>query len=611
MYKKITAFAIIIILCFSMITPVFAASSITSTSTIEWTKSTIDGEVYQISYWHPTGMDKYYIIGQGNQIYVIYYNSENSSLSEVRYGTGTFYAFGIGPKGGWPGRTEEEQLAVCRDVLYNDESTWRTTTNTEERNEFMRIVTGENQAIIGGAYAIKTWGEQHIDLNLNPNLQNGEDAYVEWYIEKNGAEPPLKGSSDTTMEYNCGRYYAIIRQKGQLNQNGKYVVDSIGNLEFDEQYIYSVICPSPTPNLDGETASLNFFELTPGTKIWQTITGKFKPEHNGKLQKDGYESTGTIDNLKWYYAEINDMNQNGAWDRYYFTSLTEAVRFTKSSSWAQPLFGEMGLQHYVYNVDKIHYNNFYINEDYPINEPNFEEYGMTRTKVFLKQHGVENPKYIYVEYDYAPYKSQLTKNWIFGIYYRDNPIYYVGNSTATDFIPTDTSFYTETEEYYETKTQRFQIWYEGIEDESNTWDIIKSDWSLNVGTESTSRVETLEDEAGNKITINHQTGILYDEDGNEYYYNEETGEYINKDGEIFDLDNFKPVDKDFTDAEVIEDITGLFDRVIQIINDTKHHTEGIVKFLGAIFTRLPSIFTTIIILALIALLIKRAVGRGD
>ena len=74
------------------------------------------------------------------------------------------------------------------------------------------------------------------------------------------------------------------------------------------------------------------------------------------------------------------------------------------------------------------------------------------------------------------------------------------------------------------------------------------------------------------------------------------------------MDKFKNL---FTDEEVIEDITGLFDRIIQIIKETKHHTEGIVKFLGAIFTRLPLVLTSIITLAIIALLIRRVVGRGD
>ena len=59
MYKKITAFAIIIILCFSMITPVFAATTANiAGSDITWIEKVYDGETYKISYWHPTGYDK-------------------------------------------------------------------------------------------------------------------------------------------------------------------------------------------------------------------------------------------------------------------------------------------------------------------------------------------------------------------------------------------------------------------------------------------------------------------------------------------------------------------------------------------------------------------------
>ena len=644
MKNKILAIVLIIVVCFSIFTPmtVYAATTTTSASQINWTKKTINGEKHKITYFHPVGLDKYYILQNNNSTKVIFYNDEVSTVNDdYRYGVGEFVIFCIGKGVGWPGRGFDAQLAICRDLLYNDESTWRASTSSSTASNIANSVvwhmTSEEEETLSltqGAYEAQAYGEQHKDVNVNSSFLSMEDSYTEWYFNKHGIFPPLVSNGDDEIEFMKGKYYAILYQESIIDISGTNMgfVDTVEKTYLESKHttihddkeerglVYVVIS---SDNTEGDILANNLVD-GPMDYFIRSI-GTIKAWIDGQLNTNFFDRNGyNLVDTYWFYTNKENDNLN----RYYFNSLQDACKFVLyGTAGAEYLYKEIGKTHFGYGYLNCEFNNYDL-KYFPKKEIPAEQYPLGRQEFILMQHDVvgEGRKFVYIESNYYSGVSMIDPNGdlIFNNDYT-NAIYKEYIQGKEEFDPLDRTIYKINNTYEQGKTTTFKIYKEGMEDDTGTWAILHSTYNLyqiKQGQiidfeEYTPTLQVWKDKDGNIATENTIANEVYVKGELDPYVKNEDGEYYNSKGERWDKENYtnellnwQQSLKDYQDN--LELMAKLIEHFTIFINNSSEQVEELTDLLKAVMLSIPRVFKDIILISVIALVFTRAIKRkGD
>lgn len=638
MKNKILAIVLIIVVCFSIFTPmtVYAATTTTSASNINWTKTTINGNIYQMSYYHPIGLNKYYILQNNNSTKVIFYNDEVSTVNDdYRYGIGEFVIFCIGKGVGWPGRNFDAQLAICRDLLYNDESTWRASTSSSTESNIANSVVwhmtsedGSKLALTQGAYEAQAYGEQHKDINVNSNFLSMEDSYAEWYYDAYGQFPPFCSTEDVDdIEFMNGKYYAIMQQPIKIIETSEQAGKTTGYVETvedvtleseDGTYVYVVISCT---NEEGDIINSTITNWNVGG-IFASLAIKLQEGRNGY---DGDYKSGYI---FW--------NKTEPIYRYYFKSKADAAKFVLyGTAGAEYQHKETGLTDFGYGYHDVCWNNYDL-RFFGKNPIPQSQYPLERGRIILRWHdeNVYEREYLMIDFNYFPLAVGLTNHNILLVGEELDPIYRrvfkIDEVNSDAFNPFDFSKYEETDAYSIKSMNSFYIYTDTLEEIyiSNSWDVIYCTHSIyqmykdeegnitygDIG-EREPVFEAYENEDGHDVFINHATDELYAEgEENPYKYNEETGLWENENGDTINLNDYESGVKTWQESLIdysanLEKITNVVNNFSEIIDYASGEIKPITSLLNAFFSAMPSIFKTIISFSIISVILARIIRR--
>lgn len=668
MKNKILSVFLILTIFISII-PLNVSAATKETITIEWEKSTIKGNTYKIEYYHPKGYNKiriYNISGSANgrNYNIVYYNDKtefaptedktpgwekdeftitNSSVITTKL-TGLSY---MPP-------TFADLENNTNNLLFNADETKRNNTFTKYTAE-----KNENYNYIGVSYFI---GNQY--KIIDSEEETFEILYAEWYYKEFGKYPPTITDMEEN-EYMKGNYYVILQQTmEQVGGGGGTSIDTGESVGLstegfvetceditinskDGTNIYVVISSEKPTGDFMEAFNYNFFEsLIEGIKgFFLSFVGENKNAFVGKAYNLMY-AEGELGEERNGYVFANHYksifyNDEEYLNRYYFSSIEEASKFVLyGTAGAKYEYKETGKTHYGYGYNQIMYNNYDIDgyDTVPIPEG---QYPLRRGNIILEWHeeNVAEREYLWITFDYFPYATILSTDKVLTMTKYINPTYYIAYKTEENESTWNTENflnYTKTDKYDSKKIQHFQIYFKGIKEEliTNSWNLKWNDINLKGFKKTT-------DENGNTII---GSGSLYEDDwetevgkdtttGKEWIHNHLTDEYIEKGnidhpytdkdndgiyendlGQTFNPENFQgSMDdwyeslKEYTSnlenaAELIKDFT-------QIIDNANEEISQLTALLNAFYKNIPTIFRTLITLAILAIIITRILKR--
>lgn len=633
MKNRIFAVLVIILMCFSMITPVFAATTTTYKGTeLVWESTVYNGDVYQIKYFHPQGYDKVYIVNHSGSANIknwnfIYYNDS------TKFGTKYQITGGSVIQATFSGRsyaspTFAQLEANTKSLLFNEnDADYRT------KNFALKTANdGETLNLIGGVP--NPTGPLVIEVGT-PEFENW---YADWYYELNGFYPPLAGANtEDESKFMNGQYYAIFSQEayvsGVATDENDQVISAYGYVDtvapkrdiplkttyqIDDEYkglLYVVVSSDTQGDLCGfEQFAMDgfigtFVEIFTRFSLWTGI---------GDVERNNYNF---IDGLIFY-------NNNNNVNRYYFTTIQDACKFVLyGTAGAEPVYEEIGQTDYGYGYISCEYNNYdmtgYSKKVIPM-----EQYPMGRQTIVLTQHDVQGvgKKYVYIELNYYSRVSMLDSDMnliINNEYMLPEYFVYVQENELLDNA-TDKTLYTKTDVYDVSRTTTFPIYNSKTIDPKGTWDVVYSTYDyfqikqgqILDGDEHPPVLQVGNDDKGNKVVYNTDTNVVYKNgETDPYIYNPDTGKYENSKGETVDLNDYtfatlewQNTIKDYQDsfenlAELIEDFTGF-------INSSTEQVGEITGLLNAVMMSFPSIFRTLILMSFMALIFGRIIKRG-
>lgn len=627
MKNRIFAILVVILMCFSMITPVFAAQTDTQTTT-EWTQSTIQGPTYDITYWHPVGYPKIAfanLSGSSNEAnyYFLFYNDDITWVNFpgiYENGTGIAITKGFSGMGA---TSKQNALNNANNLLFGNY-------DRENLNVISKTSTDGTDLKWSNYTNISTY-----TIFTSEDLEKFESHYVDWYFSTYGFYPPLAGSTPTEdVGFMNGQYYAIFSQEAI---GGDDIED--GNGRYRYQGYVDTVAPQDLKlttmhEIDGEKRGLVYVVISSDTKgdligfgsladegIFDWLTGALTKVglwlDIGDLQRNNYDLTqGYI-----FYNKNNNVN------RYYFSTIQDACKFVLyGTAGAEPLYSEFGQTDYGYGYISCEFSNYDMN-GHPAKTIPMEQYPMGRQEIILAQHDVkgEGRKFVYIDLNYYSRVSMVDPDYnliINNEYMLPNYASYI--QEKEDFNPKDKLLYKVDETYKIGRTTTFPLYYAGMEDDTGTWDIIYSTYSIFIvkegqiidGDEFPPVIENWTNEDGQHAIKNNISGEVYvdgnpnpytDPDGDGIYHDKDGNEWNPNDGwtnEILDWqqtinkyqDNFEKL------ADLIEDFTGF-------INSSTEQVGEITDLLNAVMLSFPSIFRTLILFSFMALIFGRIIRR--
>lgn len=650
MKKRILAITfILIVLCSMFPMQVFAGSTtLKSCSEVEWVKSEINGNVYRMSYYHPKGLDKFYIFKSNYLFRIVFYNDKETTISsDYSHATGHVIQFIIGR--GLPARTDEETLAICRDVLYNDESEWRKSTNTSDatknKNPIIHDITNETEdSIVGGYYSPQNFGEQHKDLNIANDFLSMEECYAEWYFNENGTFPPFATTDDMEeIEYMIGNKYVILQQEventghggaGANREEGMYehsirgkvdTVDDVLVNSQDGKYVYVVISSN---NDKGDITNWTWDEFWKVDGTFVDLALRFNIEGTGK--RNGYDYKKHEHGYIFWNKEEN-------LNRYYFKSKADAAKFVLyGTAGAKYDHKEIGKTDYGYGYTDVCWNNYEIRY-YGTNPVPAEQYPLERGRIILRWHeeNVYEREYLMIDYNYFPLAIGVDTTQRLLISEKLKPTYKntfcIDEVNSDTFNKTDLSQYKETSKYDGVAMQSFYIYTKELEEKyiSNSWDVIYTthsifrmkinpDGSFGYDLNEEPLIELLTDKTtGKDYTVNHSTKEMFAEDKEEpYIYDETTGKYEHKDGTEIDPNILTSGIKEWQDSlkdyvSTMQGAINIIDKFTDIIHYANTEIKPITSLLNDFLSGMPSPIKMSITFTVLAIILSRIIKRGQ
>lgn len=620
MKNRIMAILVVILMCFSMITPVFAAT--TAKINPEWEQKVINGETYQISYWHPKGYDKLVIQDISGSYYtgdfaLLFYNDstvfDTTKEDRMHIASGSAIRINIA----WNRysgsiKTPENIMANIKSMLFGDDS-------AGYRELQYNLVTYSNETWTGYA----TMGAFEYDTTA----ESFEEDYVTWYYEQYGMYPPLAGlGDDEDVEFMAYPNYLILQQPleitgGGLNEDfsvnfSKYgFVDTTDNVTLetaDGTYVYVVVSSKEqSANLHNAGA---FENLLPALQLLLTEKGNrnnYKwSEHQGYLMKD-----------------VNNEDVT----RYYFSSLTEASKFV--------LYGTAGAQYqykdetsYGYGYTDCVYNNYEVNY-FGINPVPEFQYPLGRMKIVLRWHNADvyDREYIMIDCNYFPYGVLIGSDYKLRIHDKLDPKFYqawkVDEENTDTFDACDWSIYEQIDKYDENTLNKFQLYSPNLEEMyvSNSWDVIYSTHDIFSITKDgdnysagdisiTPTIETFTHTDGTEWVKNNMTDQYFKNGSEKEYVRQEDGTYMNEDGEVLNPNDLTAHRQGWLDAvrehsTAFGHVANIIDAFTTILDDATEQVKPITALLAAVFTDFPTIWKQIIKFTIFALILSRFIRR--
>lgn len=621
MKNRIFAVLVVILMCFSMITPVFAAT--TTTLNPEWTQTTMNGNVYQINYWHPKGYDKLIVQDVSGSYYfgnysLLFYN--DSTVFDTTKNDRMFITNGSAIKINieWSrmgSNTPEVVLDNIKSMLFGDDS-------AGYRNLKWTLCQHSNEST--------SWsGQTNLgDYEYDTTSEALEEDYVTWYYEAYSMYPPLAGlGGDEEVEFMKYPNYLILQQPieitgGSMNEDGTLNFASEGFVETmdnvtlhtdDSPYVYVVISSKePSTNL----YACNLFDN------WLPALQLLLTEKGNRNNYDWADHTGYL---------LKEANKEDV-VRYYFSSLTEASKFV--------LYGTAGAKYqykdetyYGYGYTDCIYNNYEV--DYFGVRPVPEwQYPLGKMKIVLRWHNADvyDREYIMIDCNYIPYGVLIGSDYKLRIHEKLNPKFYqawkIDEENSDTFDPCNWSNYEEIDKYAENSITKFQLYSTNLEEMyvSTSWDVIYSThdiFSITKDGDSysagditiTPTIEIMEDpETKDKWMHNHLSDEKFKDGSEKEYVKQEDGTYENEDGEKAP-DGLIPIRQDWLDAirehtMIFGNIANIIDAFTTILDDAIEQTKPITDLFAAVFKDLPTIWIQIIKFSIYALILSRIIKRG-
>lgn len=639
MKNRIMAILVIVLMCFSMITPVFAIST-------ESGMDKIDGKIYKISYWHPAEYTDPVIVRVSDTSWFLYYMSPDDPflLNTGGYSSSAKpcirYAF--------------NSLDKLNTQLFTGEMTHTGVTNFGGNgdlhgitNRFYMSKKEVSELSINDVIGASSWQWETVitkaqyTVNGVSQYRSLETHYADWYYGINGFYPPLAGANtDENVEFMKGEYYAILSQEAMISSGA---MNPDGSLNFAANGFVDTVVMKELPlkttyEIDGVTKGLVYVLITTNKptgdvigssslsdqNIWQWLISAFSKVgmwlNMSDIERNNYEF---IDGYMFY-------NSKGPINRYYFNTIQDACKFVLyGTAGAEPLYYEIEQTDYGYGYVDVEYNNYDMNM-HPKKTIPMEQFPMGRQEIILKQHGAPEPgkEYVYIDLNYYSRVSMIDSeyNLIINNEYM-LPKYYTATQKGSEFDARDKSNYKYDSTYEIPRTQTFKLYHQGLEDATGTWDVVYSTYSLfevkqgqildgdehppviqiwkdkdgNIATQNTASGEVYIEGNPNPYTDPDGDGIYHDKDGNEWNPNDPDKGWTN---EILD---WQATIKDYQDsienlAELIEDFTGF-------INSSTEQIGEITGLLNAVMLSIPSIFRTLILMSFMALIFGRIIQR--
>lgn len=616
MKNRIMAILVVILMCFSMITPVFAATK-TKTNP-EWEEKITNGNVYQIQYWHPAGYDKMiiqYISGSSNTgtYSVLFYNDNTVFTDDTRMSikSGTALQYGFTWQS-W-GTKQDVVIKNIHSMLFgNDTGGYRKT---------WELITCSNESYLWCGYA------QMGNFEYDSTDATFEELYVSWYYEEYGMYPPLAGlGGNEDVEFMAYPNYLILQQPLEITGGGinedytinfsQYgFVDTIDDVTLetaDGTYVYVVVSSKePSVNLHNAGAIQN---LLPALQLLLTEKGNrnnYKwSDHQGYLMKD-----------------VNNEDVT----RYYFSSLTEASKFV--------LYGTAGAKYqykdetsYGYGYTDCVYNNYEVNY-FGVNPVPEFQYPLGRMKIVLRWHNADvyDREYIMIDCNYFPYGVLIGSDYKLRIHEKLDPKFYqawkIDEENTDTFDACDWSIYEQIDKYDENTLNKFQLYSPNLEEMyvSNSWDVIYSTHDIfsimkdgdtySAGDISiTPTIETFTHADGSEWIHNHLTDEYFRNGTEKEFIKQPDGTYVNEDGEVLNPDDLTAHRQGWLDSvreysTAFGHVANIIDAFTTILNDATEQIKPITALFAAVFADFPTIWKQIVKFTIFALILSRFIRR--
>lgn len=623
MKNRILALFLILIIFVSMLPlNVFAVAS-----TLDFTKQKGEAKGYKMEYYAPEGYTDVFIL-KSDTSYTLYYVQEGGQYKCNSNGYGKITTdcariFSI------------KTLDDLYDILF---------LGKYDSYSFDVVKAGGNvQGTINQMYVSMSLDslasvntQSQIDQAIREDFTLFNDFYIEWYYEEFGFFPPLINDVETDVEFMKGNYYAILSQEtiirgGGTSFDGVPVYSNYGYVEtVDDVSLETDIVTSVNGQKRGLTYVVISSERPTGDIIGTSIANDGLINFViGSIGKIGiWLDAGTRRNnydIVSYMFYNNEENLN----RYYFKSKQDACKFVLyGTAGAKYLYKEEGKTDYGYGYMNCEFNNYDLN-GFPERKIPEENYPLGRQEIILTQHDVtgEGRKFIYIDMNYYARVSMLDSeyNLIINNKYT-NAIYLEHIQEKTEIDPLDKTIYKVNSSMGVSKTTTFKLYHKELgENDKDTWIVLYSTYGIyqvKQGTiidgEATSEqiVQVWKDKDGNLTVENTASGEAYKNGDTDAFKQNEDGEWINSKGEKWDKENYTNEILDWQKQlkqyqNKIEQLADIIEDFTTFINSSTEQIGEITGFLNAVMLSFPSIFRTLILLSIMALVFGRAIKRGD
>lgn len=620
MKNRIFAVLVVILMCFSMITPVFAAT--TTTLNPEWTQTTMNGNVYQINYWHPKGYDKLIVQDVSGSYYfgnysLLFYN--DSTVFDTTKNDRMFITNGSAIKVNieWSrmgSNTPEVVLDNIKSMLFGDDS-------ANYRNLKWTLCQYSNEST--------SWSGQ---TNLGPyeydtTSEALEEDYVTWYYEKYGMYPPLAGlGGDEEVEFMRYPNYLILQQPleitgGSMNEDGTLNFASEGFVETMDNvtlhsdsspYVYVVVSSKePSTNL----YACNLFDN------WLPALQLLLTEKGNRNNYDWKDHTGYL---------LKEANKEDV-VRYYFSSLTEASKFV--------LYGTAGAKYqykdetyYGYGYSDCIYNNYEVNY-FGVNPVPEFQYPLGQMKIVLRWHDADvyDREYIMIDCNYLPYGVLIGSDYKLRIHSKLDPKFYqawkIDGENSDTFDPCDWSNYEKIDKYDENTITKFILYSPDLDEMyvSNSWDVIYSTHDIFSITKDgdtysagdisiTPTIETFTHTDGTEWVKNNLSDEYFKNGSEKEFIKQEDGNYVNEDGEVLNPNDLTAhrqgwLDSVLKHSTVFGNVANIIDQFTTILDYATEQTKPITALLGAVFNSFPTLIKQLIKFLIFAIILMRFIRR--